>query len=84
MKKYKATCEDIKKIVKMLKENPLKPDKDGILTIKYRVGAITKYNTFTGVNPFSLSNISNSILHPAKAGEEAAREYKEDTPCPGR
>jgi len=33
MNKKKATCADIEKIVKVLKEHELKPDKDGLITI---------------------------------------------------
>jgi len=33
MNKKKATCADIKEIVKILKEHEIKPDKDGLITI---------------------------------------------------
>jgi len=73
MNKKKATCADIKEIVKILKEHEIKPDEDGLITIEYPniegtvinceliekgIKFLSKYN-----NPFYRDSVGTEELH---------------------
>ena len=69
MKKYKATCEDIKKIVEILKEHELKPDEDGLLTIECPEGTLINCETIKKGVDF-LSKYNDPFYHDSVGTEE--------------
>jgi len=71
MNKKKATCADIKEIVKVLKEHELKPDKDGLITIEYpdTEGTVINYETIEKGIKF-LSKYNNPFYRDSVGTEE--------------
>jgi len=71
MNKKKATCADIKEIVKLLKEHELKPDEDGLITIEYpdTEGTVINSETIEAGVRF-LSKYNNPFYRDSVGGEE--------------
>ena len=71
MNKKKATCADIKEIVKVLKEHETKPDEDGLITIEYPniEGTVINYETIEKGIEF-LSKYNNPLYRDSVGGEE--------------
>jgi len=62
MNKKKATCADIEKIVKVLKEHELKPDKDGLITIEYPINTSDRFYIIDGKSPFYCDSVGTEEL----------------------
>ena len=61
MNKKKATCADIKEIVKVLKEHEIKPDKDGLITIAIPLDTYT--SSPDSESPFYRDSVGTEELH---------------------
>jgi len=62
MNKKKATCADIKEIVKVLKEHEIKPDKDGLITIEYPINTSDRFYIIDGKSPFYRDSVGMEEL----------------------
>ena len=61
--KKKATCVDIEKIVKVLKEHELKPNKYGLITITIPLDTYT--SSPDSESPFYRDSVGTEELHEA-------------------
>ena len=63
MKKKVSTIKQIEKLVKVLKEHEIKPDKDGLITIEYPINTSDRFYIIDGKSPFYRDSVGTEELH---------------------